>query len=599
MKKRISLAICTSILTLTLLTITALAYGNNLSFPAGRRSVITKGYSGTHQALDYRMSNGTKVVAVKSGTVSSSHWGFADNEPWLCDNSEDSRGNYIILDHGGGLTTWYFHLSNTGNTPGNGTYFHQGAYMALSDNTGCSSGAHLHFALKLNGTPIDPYAGSTHWVSGAPIPMGYRDQNGNVQGPFALDDTTIRNHWLALEGVPGSPVGNDFFVPSCVLQPDNPNTSKQVQNFERGIIQYCVGSSAEYLPYAATYLPAIRGDRSTVNGWESFLAIRNDSTLLNDNSVNIYNDEGTVRDARTYKILGLNDSWTLIAEDLVFDWLVDNQTDPPLGVGFIGPSAITANYDLSASVFTRGEPGSPALAHAYTRIPSSGSYGGIAAGLTHYLPILYDHDTWKYHSTISIQNPGTVQANVTVAFRNPDGSLKYQSNPYNLSARSVQVIEVDDFGWNNFFGTAFVTSDQPVAIVVESLNSIDNIIMDYNSLAAGSTTVFLPYLMKNYSNWGSCFTVRNTSSSSTTVTPYYYPVNGSLVTGAQINLAGRASSTVCQSSINNLPNGASSARLTSTGGIPIVVIVNQDNANWGGAGNQVMSYSGINFGTTK
>jgi hypothetical protein len=63
--------------------------------------------------------------------------------------------------------------------------------MALSGDTGCG-GAHLHFATKNNGTPFDPYAGSTNWVSGQPIPMGFRDQNGDVSG-YATTSIVIHN----------------------------------------------------------------------------------------------------------------------------------------------------------------------------------------------------------------------------------------------------------------------------------------------------------------------------------------------------------------------------------------------------------------------
>jgi len=172
----------------------ALARGYDFTFPAARRSVISGyDYSPSHPAYDYRFSRHTKVAAAKGGSVLDSHWAFYDGESWPCDSSERARGNFVILDHGNGLTTWYFHLSNTGYTPGNGTYIHQGRYMARADDTGCSDGDHLHFATKLNGAPFDPYAGATDWVGGDPIPMGYRDQNGAVHGPFALDRARIRN----------------------------------------------------------------------------------------------------------------------------------------------------------------------------------------------------------------------------------------------------------------------------------------------------------------------------------------------------------------------------------------------------------------------
>lgn len=194
------------------------AYGRNFVFPAARRSVIS-GYTyadpeqPSHLAWDYRYTAHTKVAAAQNGWVARSRWVWPDGHE-LCDNSIDSRGNFIILNHtsddrteGTGLETWYFHLSNTGNQPAPGTYFDMGQYIAYSGDTGCGD-AHLHFAAKDNGTPFDLYAGTTEWVGGEPIPMGYRDQNFAVQGPYPISLTKIREKWIELQGSPGSPTGN-------------------------------------------------------------------------------------------------------------------------------------------------------------------------------------------------------------------------------------------------------------------------------------------------------------------------------------------------------------------------------------------------------
>jgi hypothetical protein len=199
---------------------TAFASGFNFVFPGAQRARISQGYitnlsppkKVSHLAYDYPFANYTKIAAVKGGNVRLSRWAFEDNDAWWpeCYGNINDRGNYIILDHRGGLETWYFHMSNTGNTPGAGTQFALGQYMAKSDHTGCSSGAHLHFATKLNGTPFDPYA-APDWVSGEPVPTGFVDQNHVTRGPYALDRTKIRNKWLALEGRLGSPLGNDYY----------------------------------------------------------------------------------------------------------------------------------------------------------------------------------------------------------------------------------------------------------------------------------------------------------------------------------------------------------------------------------------------------
>src|SRR5574341_622187 len=231
MKKRLVIMLAALLATFALATAIALAYGNNFSFPAARRIVISQGYSDTHQAYDYSFTTHTAVAAAKAGTVTASRFDRVDGYDSHCTGGIEDRGNYIVLDHGAGLETWYFHLSNTGSTPGVGTYFYRGAPMALSDDTGCSDNPHLHFATKLNGTPFDPYAGTTDWVSGAPIPMGYRNQDGTTNGPYALDRTKIHDKWLALEGKPGSPLEDDWTY-ICYIQ-----------TFEQGRISDCGGAS--------------------------------------------------------------------------------------------------------------------------------------------------------------------------------------------------------------------------------------------------------------------------------------------------------------------------------------------------------------------
>lgn len=162
------------------------AYGQNLSFPAARRFVVTQEYHAGHMAYDYAFPNHVSLVAAKAGTVSASSWVYADNQSWYpCAGNITDRGNYIILDHGGGLLTHYYHLSNTGGTPGTGASFQRGGLMALSDNTGCSKASHLHYAVTVVGT-----SGNTGHVD-PPAPLGKHlhfevRQNGVAVNPDPL-----------------------------------------------------------------------------------------------------------------------------------------------------------------------------------------------------------------------------------------------------------------------------------------------------------------------------------------------------------------------------------------------------------------------------
>jgi len=94
-----------------------------------------------HEGVDMGTPVGTAVYASDGGTVT-----FV--------GVSGGYGNLIIIDHGNGMTTRYGHLSSFGVREGQKVY--QGQYIAASGNSGRSTGPHLHFEIRNNGTPINP-----------------------------------------------------------------------------------------------------------------------------------------------------------------------------------------------------------------------------------------------------------------------------------------------------------------------------------------------------------------------------------------------------------------------------------------------------------
>ncbi len=119
-----------------------------LPWPSGYSHRINGGYTygcGTHTgsnyyAIDFAFSNGDSVASVANGTVMTD----VTNDP--------TAGNYLAIDHGGGYVSRYLHLNGWPSGIGVSTEVSQGQLIAYSDNTGSSSGPHLHFDLKLNGS---------------------------------------------------------------------------------------------------------------------------------------------------------------------------------------------------------------------------------------------------------------------------------------------------------------------------------------------------------------------------------------------------------------------------------------------------------------
>jgi len=94
-----------------------------------------------HEGIDIAVPVGTPIRAAKSGKVIlASYYG--------------GYGNYICVDHGGGLSTCYAHLS--GYASSTGQRVSQGQVIGYSGNTGSSTGPHLHFEVRVNGAAQDP-----------------------------------------------------------------------------------------------------------------------------------------------------------------------------------------------------------------------------------------------------------------------------------------------------------------------------------------------------------------------------------------------------------------------------------------------------------
>ena len=87
---------------------------------------------------------GARVGAAGRGVVS-----FAGH-------NSGGYGNLVVIDHREGFQSWYAHLSTV--TSWRGEVVTGGTRIGYVGSTGYSTGPHLHFEVRLNGTPIDPMA---------------------------------------------------------------------------------------------------------------------------------------------------------------------------------------------------------------------------------------------------------------------------------------------------------------------------------------------------------------------------------------------------------------------------------------------------------
>jgi murein DD-endopeptidase MepM/ murein hydrolase activator NlpD len=129
-----------------------------ISQPFGPSSLVLEpaygGYPHFHTGIDLVEPFGSPVLAADDGVVA------------LVGSSSSGYGNYVVIAHSGGLDTLYGHLASAPVKPGETVT--QGQPIGLEGSTGNSTGAHVHFELRINQTPINP---APYLPPGAPSPF--------------------------------------------------------------------------------------------------------------------------------------------------------------------------------------------------------------------------------------------------------------------------------------------------------------------------------------------------------------------------------------------------------------------------------------------
>lgn len=121
--------------------IMALPSDGYISSPYGWRSHPLLGYRRLHTGMDFAAGYGSTIRAADSGTVIYSGW-------------YGGYGKTVIINHGKGITTLYGHGSQLYVEEGESVK--RGQAISAIGSTGLSTGPHLHFEVRKNGTPVNP-----------------------------------------------------------------------------------------------------------------------------------------------------------------------------------------------------------------------------------------------------------------------------------------------------------------------------------------------------------------------------------------------------------------------------------------------------------
>jgi murein DD-endopeptidase MepM/ murein hydrolase activator NlpD len=118
--------------------------GGGFIWPTGNHYLSGNDYWSGHLGIDIAAGLGAPVWAADAGVVTIAQGGW-----------NGGYGNVVMIDHGNGYLTVYGHLEQYNVVPCQGVA--QGQLIGLAGSTGNSTGAHLHFEVRLNGGFVSPW----------------------------------------------------------------------------------------------------------------------------------------------------------------------------------------------------------------------------------------------------------------------------------------------------------------------------------------------------------------------------------------------------------------------------------------------------------
>ena len=95
-----------------------------------------------HTGVDMTAATGTAVHAAADGVVTFAEW-------------SGRYGQLVVVDHGNGMQTYYAHLSRFEVI--SGQEIRRGDVVGKSGSTGRTTAPHLHYEVRIGGTPVNPY----------------------------------------------------------------------------------------------------------------------------------------------------------------------------------------------------------------------------------------------------------------------------------------------------------------------------------------------------------------------------------------------------------------------------------------------------------
>ncbi len=259
--------------------------------------------------------------------------------------------------------------------------------------------------------------------------------------------------------------------------------------------------------------------KANYNGWNSIITIRYNDYLSPNAVVRVtFYDTNGIELVTITNTVGAYGIWILDASTVV-------------GSNFSGSAMVAANRDVSVVVQNRHSYMITAYDGISAVIGLTPDPGFACAANTLRLPMimreydLYDHE---WNTTIHIQNAGTATANVYVKFYSENGGDVDRDPEWGTFSippgASLELTQLDNTHLgSDFRGTAEVISEnEPVAVIVNEVNTDSDRAMAYNAFSSGARDVYLPLSFRDYWMLYSEIPVQNIDSSGRNVTVTYY-----------------------------------------------------------------------------
>ena len=126
--------------------------GAKITSQFGERKDPFRGGKSHHDGIDLHAGKGQRVRAAAAGTVVEATSRYAPRP---------SDGTVVLIDHGEGRITFYSHLASL--SVATGDRVEAGSIIGTAGSTGKVTGPHLHFEIRVDGSPVDPAEFISDW----------------------------------------------------------------------------------------------------------------------------------------------------------------------------------------------------------------------------------------------------------------------------------------------------------------------------------------------------------------------------------------------------------------------------------------------------